>query len=801
MRLDQNKENICLSAWELTEIALSTLRYRGEHLPQRPSAHLRQRLGCSHPLFLTEELEAPPYRFSLSAEADRFEEGEMTLLVSGEYPPEAPPEEAIRFSRGVGFLTARLLMQEKGLRSLTLSLGYHRPSEDKTVFCKEHVTFSQTDALLKRGLRVLFQRAGAEMDRIAHKLPLFRDATFPFSAARPGQKDLMRSCFSAIRHGRMLFAIAPTGTGKTVATLYPAIRAMGCGYCEKVFYLTPKNTSANAAEDTVRLFFQQGVPLRGIRLCAKEKVCKAFGGLGDCRACLRSKRSGAKFSQAALSLYSDGVCLPTEEALFAAAARENLCPYELSLSCAEISDVVIGDYNYLFDPAVALRRFFETEEPHRYCCLVDEAHNLPERGREIFSAVFTYSEILNTEALLAGGGEDGLLPLFWGVKAAFEKETEEMLRSELRPDKEGNPVGFVSQTNLPEGFGQALLAFSAALGDRLLELRSKNDPHAKAMRALYHEISHKADTVNRYDGHFITYALQEKGETTLSLYCVDPAPFLKERAEKAGTVVYFSATLTPVDYYCAVLGGDRTAMTEEIPSPFDPDRLCITIMDKISTKLSAREETLSQVVKVILETLRGKAGNYMVFCPSFAYMERISALFRRLLPKIETLVQRRAMTAAEREEFIARFRQKRKGYLVGFCVMGGIYAEGIDLAGDSLIGAIVVGIGIPSLSPEREMIQSYYQGRSDEGKEYAYLYPGMNRVLQAAGRVIRREEDRGVLVLIDERFRDPIYRKILPAHWRGLRYAGDLPALAEHIRRFWSAFPDEETPPEEEHPQ
>ena len=238
-------------------------------------------------------------------------------------------------------------------------------------------------------------------------------------------------------------------------------------------------------------------------------------------------------------------------------------------------------------------------------------------------------------------------------------------------------------------------------------------------------------------------------------------------------------------YYRAVLGDDRTSDMLEVASPFDPSQISVSIMDKISTRLSERDDTLGAVCRVIAATVSAKRGNYMIFSPSFAYSEALSRIFRAKYPKIKVIEQRKNMTAAEKREFLAEFEKENESYLIGFCVMGGIYSEGIDLAGDSLIGAVIVGIGIPALSYEREAISAYYNEKYEEGKQFAYIYPGMNRVLQAAGRVIRREDDKGVVVLIDDRFDDPIYKSVIPKLWDGMKFIADPKELRAELDEFW----------------
>ena len=277
----------------------------------------------------------------------------------------------------------------------------------------------------------------------------------------------------------------------------------------------------------------------------------------------------------------------------------------------------------------------------------------------------------------------------------------------------------------------------------------------------------------------------EGGSLRAKCYCIDPSKNIAKRLEKGSSATFFSGTLSPMYYYRAVLGDDRTSDMLEVASPFDPSQISVSIMDKISTRLSERDDTLGAVCRVIAATVSAKRGNYMIFSPSFAYSEALARIFRAKYPKIKVLEQRKNMSTEEKREFLAEFEKESNSYLIGFCVMGGIYSEGVDLAGDSLIGAVIVGIGIPALSYEREAISAYYNEKYEEGKQFAYIYPGMNRVLQAAGRVIRREDDKGVVVLIDDRFDDPIYKSVIPKLWEGMKFIADPKELRTELDEFW----------------
>jgi Rad3-related DNA helicase len=319
-------------------------------------------------------------------------------------------------------------------------------------------------------------------------------------------------------------------------------------------------------------------------------------------------------------------------------------------------------------------------------------------------------------------------------------------------------------------------------------LSAKDEEKEKRLKLLYtyyYKLKNFRSVMQSFDSSYEMFIFFEGGEVRAKLFAVDPGREISKRLEKGKAAIFFSATLTPLYYYKSVLGGDGSSETLTVDAPFDPSQLSVCIMDRISTRYSEREDTLLAVCRAIAATVSAKRGNYMVFSPSFAYSEALAEIFARKYPKIKVISQTPDMSRTEKEEFLAEFSKEDKSYLIAFCVMGGIYSEGIDLAGDSLIGAVVVGIGMPGLSYEREAIAAYYDEKYEEGKQFAYIYPGMNRVLQAAGRVIRREDDRGVIVLIDDRFDDPIYKKIIPKLWHNMKFIGDPKELREELDEFW----------------
>lgn len=712
--------------------------------------------------------------------------GELTLAAFSDRVKASPTKELSARVRGEGFILGYLHAKEHELPSFMLTIVYISPTSGDRIEKREEVKTATAERFFSNCLVTVLKYSRPERDRVKHRLPTMRTVKFPYSNIREGQSEFVKRAYKTISRGGSLFALAPTGTGKTVSAIFPAIRAMGEGRVKKTFYFTPKTTTATAAKECIELLCSNGAEIRAMVLTAKERGCKNGLKCRDGRdSCENSKCE--KISDALIELYSKNISVVTVKDVYVIAEKYNVCPYELELTYAEICDVVICDFNYLFDPRAYIRRFFD--EGGEYAFLIDEAHNLPDRAREMFSAEISAEELCEP-------AESELLGELSATKSACLKASHDFydllypyLKDELRTDRDGGVSGATHLSELPGDlfcvFEELLTALEAEITDNLRSRDGERDARLKLLYSFYYRIKRVFAAMQAFDSSYKLFLFLEEGVLRMKLYCIDTGTRIRECVSKGRAAVFFSATLSPLDYYRAVLGGDRTSDIMEVDSPFAPEQLCVAVMDKISTRYSEREDTLLAVCRAIAATLSAKRGHYIVFSPSFAYSEALHRIFSAKYPKIKSLLQKKAMTASERAEFLSEFDGDSDSYLVAFCVMGGIFAEGIDLVGSSLIGAVVVGIGLPGLSYEREAIAAYFDERYEAGKEFAYIYPGMNRVLQAAGRVIRREDDRGAVVLIDDRFDDPIYKKSLPKLWRGIKFIPDPKELKETLEEFW----------------
>jgi Rad3-related DNA helicase len=497
-----------------------------------------------------------------------------------------------------------------------------------------------------------------------------------------------------------------------------------------------------------------------------------------------------KMAEATMALFDKNVVTVGARELRDVANQYTVCPYELSLCYSELCDVIICDFNYLFDPQVYIRRFFS--QGGEYAFLIDEAHNLGERAREMYSADISLSELSDLELL---GEYSKLKKTASEISCATEFILRELLRSELRTNEDGEEYGAYHSRELPTELYDLFDLLVSTAEDELVESYRAKDEEAEArshyIREYLFRIKKFRSAMMRFDEKFEFFIMLDGQGLRMKVFCLDTGGVIKQRLALGRAAVIFSGTLSPLSYYKSVLGGDGASVSLELDSPFVSEQLSVSVMHNVTTRTSEREKSLPAVCRVIAATLSAKRGNYMIFAPSYAYAKALYTLFSKKYPKIRSILQTPDMTAEEKAAFLDEFSSEGKTYLAAFCVTGGVYSEGIDLAGNKLIGAVIVGIGMPALSFEREAISAYYEEKLEMGVQYAYLYPGMNKVLQAAGRVIRTENDRGVIVLIDDRFDDPIYKKTMPTLWKGMQFLEDASELRERLDEFWQGVDEE----------
>ncbi len=710
----------------------------------------------------------------------------VTLIRETSGNPNKPTREELAEARGEIYVLSYMLKCAAGLTCVSSRIIFISSYNGDFHEIKEELDEARLDSFFERCKKILEIYARPEIDRVKYRLPSLKNLKFPFPNVREGQNEFIKAVYKSISRGSRLFASAPTGTGKTVSVIYPALLSLGREKCDKVFYFTPKATTAIAVHDCLELFEKQGAKCRAVSLYSKEKLCKSGLLCRDDRATCKNSACN-NLSLAVIALYNKNLSVVKSNDIDELAKEFSVCPHELALSYSELCDVVILDLNYLFDPKAYIRRYFT--EGGNFAFLIDEAHNLPERAREIFSAEISEEELLSPEDEETLGVFSETKKLAPKLALALKEILFPYVKDEIRANPEGEEEGAAHLKEVPAKLFPVFEKSKKILDDEIsANLRSNDEEKPKRLKFLREyssKVSRFLDVMNRFDSSYEMFIFLEKNKIRAKLFCLDPGPRISERLDLGRSAVFFSGTLSPIHYYKSCLGGDGSSDVLAVDSPFDNGQLAVTIMDGVSTRYSEREDTLLAVARVIAATVSARRGNYMIFSPSFAYSEALFNAFSAKYPKLHTILQKKDMTATEKAAFLEEFSKKDSSYLIGFCVMGGIYSEGVDLAGDSLIGAVVVGLGLPALSYEREAIAAYYQEKYEEGREFAYIFPGMNRVLQAGGRVIRREDDRGVIVLVDDRFDDPIYKKLIPKLWQKVKFIKDPKALREELDKFW----------------
>jgi DNA excision repair protein ERCC-2 len=617
---------------------------------------------------------------------------------------------------------------------------------------------------------------------------------FPFAKYRPGQREMAVMTYKILAQGGRGFIAAPTGIGKTISALFPAVKALGEGRLRRIYYLTARTVGRIVAEKAVADLRKNGLRLRTVTLTAKDKVCTRDGQPCDPRTCPLAIGYYDRRQPAMREALQGGEI--TREALEAIGKKHQVCPFELSLDVSLWSDAVICDYNYVFDPKACLQRHF-AEEGEDFGFLVDEAHNLPDRAREMFSGE------LDTQPLRAISRDikpvlpkcaRALTNLHRAIQQLSEPvenadgATAEEISGELElfaGKKPQKSESLSAATGVRKEFPEHLLPLLEAALDEMESWLARNEvsDFREDLLALYFQTLSFKRTAELYDDRFVTL-VTGGNSARMRLLCLDPSHLLRQALNRGKSAIFFSATLTPIDYYRSLSGGEPGDLFLELTSPFPPGQLAVFIHDRIQTRFKARANSLEAVAAAVGALVQAKPGNYLVYFPSYQYLSDVLEKFRTAFPHIRILEQHPGMSETERSDFLAAFQVEHQTVLVGFAVLGGIFGEGIDLVGERLIGAIIVGVGLSQLSLERNLIRDHFEEKLGAGFDYAYTFPGMNRVLQATGRVIRSETDKGVVLLIDARFGQSGYGRLFPEWWKPVQIS-DLDKLNQAAKVFW----------------
>lgn len=664
---------------------------------------------------------------------------------------------------------AFIYAKEHGLDYIDIRLIYYQLDTEEIKYIVRTFQRTELEAFFSQLANSYYLWAKRTLDWESEKIKSIKELDFPYADYRKGQRNLAMAVYKTIVDKKRLFAQAPTGIGKTISTLFPSVKAIGEGHTSKIFYLTAKTITRKAAEEAFSLMRDKGLRFKTIVLTAKEKIC-----FMDETKCTPDECEYAKGHFDRVNRAIEEILTNEDEwsrDVIEMYAREyRVCPFELSLDLTLWADCIICDYNYVFDPSVYLKRFF-VDGGGDYVFLIDEAHNLVDRSRDMFSAQ------------LYGESFHQIRDLVMEQQPKLGKSADKVYNIMAEMDKLCENGKYHIIDELDASFYNSLKRLIRECEEFLVKHRDA-DIHEELLN-LYFECISFTRIWELYDERYVAYIEILDGDIRIKLFCLDPSYLLSERLKAGKAAVFFSATLLPMRYYRDILGGSSKDYGIYLDSPFSKFNRCILVANKISTRYRHREKSYVPIAEYIEKVISVQKGNYMVFFPSYEYMNSVYDIFIEKYPQISAYIQEPNMAEYEREEFLDIFKSNPKESTIAFCVLGGIFSEGIDLKADRLIGAIVVGIGLPKICLERNIIRKYFDKRNNLGYEYAYMYPGMNKVLQAAGRVIRSGGDKGVILLIDDRFIYSSYQRLFPKEWFPyVMVNGD--NIVQSVKEFWS---------------
>lgn len=694
--------------------------------------------------------------------------------IKGTYRDVGKMKEAVPVHLAQAKCYAYIYAKQNNLPFIRVRMTYcHLETEELQYFFYDY-RFRELEAWFEALMGSYRKWADYEVEWKEKRQQSIRNLDFPF-AYREGQKELATYVYRTLYHRKKLFVEAPTGAGKTLSCVFPSVKAVGEQMAEKIFYLTAKTITRTAAEEAFSILRDNGLLFKTVILTARDKIC--FLEEAECNpvACPYAKGHYDRVNDAIYDILTHEVGF-TRELVEAYAKKHQVCPFEMCLDISLFADGVICDYNYVFDPHVYLRRFFAEGVRRDYIFLVDEAHNLVDRGREMYSAVLIKEDFLACKKAVKGHDKK--------MASLLERCNRQLLLYK----KECESCRVMESI---ESFILALNKLSSHMGKFLEE--HDDSPIRKAVLEFYFEISHFLLIYDKLNDKYVIYSeMLKDGNFMLKLFCVDPSGNLQECMMRGRSSILFSATFLPIQYYKGLLGGEEEDYEVYASSVFSPERRGLFIGSDITSKYTRRGPgEYFRAASYIKEITAQKRGNYLLFFPSHAFLKQVYERYLETFYEEEKevcIVQGEYMGEKEREEFLERFSLAAGEHsLLGFCVLGGIFSEGIDLKNDRLIGAVIVGTGLPQVCSEREIIKEYFEEHSGNGFDYAYQYPGMNKVLQAAGRVIRTVEDIGIVALLDERFLQRSYQRMFPREWENYQVTTCNHA-AFHVREFWERW-------------
>ena len=716
-------------------------------------------------------VEGDLYELTVEGRADGIftEDGKCFVdEIKGMYRKVELFEKPVFVHRAQAMCYAYIFALQNNMETIGIQMTYCNLETEQTKYFREGFSFEEIkkwfdDLMEEYGKWATFQ---CEMKN--QRQASIKELNFPFEY-RPGQKKLVSDVYRTIMRQKLLFMQAPTGVGKTISTIFPAVKAVGEELADRIFYLTAKTITATVAKETFALLEKNGYRAKTIQITAKEKLCPCDEMECNPVTCPYAKGHFDRVNDAVFDLLHRCEMIERDDIL-SQADRYTVCPFELCLDTASWCDNIICDYNYVFDPNVYLKRFFQEGIKGDYIFLIDEAHNMVERSRQMYSAQIYKEDFLTVKRIMKEHSRS--------IEKALEKCNKILLG--MKRECENYTVY--------DTFGNMVFSFMRlmTLLDEFLQ-KANEFPGKKDVMDFYFELRNFLNIYDLVDEHYVMYSeLEADGRFMLKLFCVDPSLNIQKRLDKGKSAVFFSATFLPVNYYKSLLSTKKDNYAIYADSTFDNKKRLLAMATDVSTRYTRRSRSeYERIAGYINAVVTQKTGNYMVFFPSYKMMNDVADIYcEKYADETELMLQKNNMSEAEREEFLDRFSEESDRTLVAFGIMGGIFGEGIDLKNDRLIGAIVVGTGLPQISNERTILKDYYDAENGCGFDYAFRYPGINKVLQAAGRVIRTTEDTGVILLLDERFWQREYDLLYPREWSD-RKPCNIANVGKLVADFW----------------
>lgn len=663
---------------------------------------------------------------------------------------------------------AFMFMHNEGIKEIKGRLTYIELSKYQTKSTDYLFYYDELKTFFERSIETYGQWLIQLEAHLKVKKETLEAMKFPFDTYRTGQRDLMKSVYHTMKQEEVLFAIAPTGIGKTMATLFSTFKALKADN-EKIFYCTAKNQGKKVAIESMATLHQQGLQTKTIEITSKDDIC--FLEKRDCdpEKCPFAKGFFDRLSIAMQDIFTNE-SLMTRDVIEAYARKHTICPFEFSLFVSYYVDLIICDYNYVFDPRIHLVRYFD-DDTYKPKLLIDEAHNMIPRSRDMFSATLLKSDLITLRKAASK-----LKP---SIRHSVNKLIEwfDHYEAEL---EEGNFKSYLA-------VDMTYLELVSTLMMKITNSIKENPKYPRKSEVMdgYMKLLTLSVIASYYQAEFRFNITRLTEDIDITIQCLDASKFVKETlTEKSYGAIFFSATLYPVDYYQTLLS-KGIGEVSQIPSPFDPDNLKILINDRVNTRYKERENSLAQIAQSIETVVQSKVGNYIAFFPSYQYLNQVKEALNPMI-EADIIVQSKQMDASERDLIMSRFKTDLTRSQIAFFVMGGVFAEGIDYVGDMLSGVIIVGVGLPMVNEPNQQLRAYYDDTFKKGFDYAYTYPGMNKVIQAVGRVIRRDSDYGIALLMDDRFVTPLYRRLMPKEWAVKTVVRTDDYLKNLLTDFWS---------------